>query len=64
MGFSNGIYSFAVACTASDFDPEELSKRLWGDLYFDPTKRTFSKKPTGTASKRYGECPGLHSASV
>lgn len=27
------------------FDPIAFSKRLWGDQYFDPEKRTFSRKP-------------------
>eukprot|EP00123_Amoebidium_parasiticum_P017644 comp23931_c0_seq1/m.42254 comp23931_c0_seq1/g.42254 ORF comp23931_c0_seq1/g.42254 comp23931_c0_seq1/m.42254 type:complete len:789 (-) comp23931_c0_seq1:227-2593(-) len=49
------IQSFAKLYAESfggGLDHKEFAKRLWGDVYFNPQKRTFSKKPTGTASKR------------
>jgi U5 small nuclear ribonucleoprotein component len=36
------IYSSTFGNT---FDTEQFAKRLWGDLYFDDNRRTFSKKP-------------------
>ncbi|KAI7864168.1 P-loop containing nucleoside triphosphate hydrolase protein [Spinellus fusiger] len=36
----------------TEIDPEEFSKRLWGDIFVDPTKNTFHRKPQGEGSKR------------
>ncbi|RWS23646.1 U5 small nuclear ribonucleoprotein component-like protein [Leptotrombidium deliense] len=34
------------------FDANEFAKRLWGDMYFNPETRKFSKKPPNSQSQR------------
>ena len=34
------------------FSPTEFSKRLWGDMYFNQGKRTFTKKPPAMDAPR------------
>ncbi|KAJ3198674.1 hypothetical protein HDU82_001139, partial [Entophlyctis luteolus] len=34
------------------FDFDEFAKRLWGDIYFDGSKRSFLRKPISASSKR------------
>jgi U5 small nuclear ribonucleoprotein component len=57
--FSFTLLSFAKAYadkSAADINPEEFSRRLWGDIYFNPTRRTFTKKqPTGTTQRSFVE---------
>ncbi|KAI0021172.1 P-loop containing nucleoside triphosphate hydrolase protein [Xylariomycetidae sp. FL0641] len=47
MGWCFTLPSFAKMYTDSfgDINTEEFAKRLWGDIYFNPKKRTFSRKP-------------------
>ncbi|KAI9324575.1 hypothetical protein BDR26DRAFT_844994 [Obelidium mucronatum] len=55
MGWSFSLRSFAKIYSDnhdSPFDFEEFAKRLWGDIYFDGSKRTFLRKPISSSSKR------------
>ncbi|TRX94140.1 hypothetical protein FHL15_004908 [Xylaria flabelliformis] len=47
MGWCFTLQSFAkmYADSFPGVNTEELAKRLWGDIYFNPKKRTFSRKP-------------------
>ncbi|KAI1090348.1 P-loop containing nucleoside triphosphate hydrolase protein [Rostrohypoxylon terebratum] len=47
MGWCFTLQSFAKMYTDSfpGVNTEEFAKRLWGDIYFNPKKRTFSRKP-------------------
>ena len=38
--------------TGGGFSPAEFSKRLWGDMYFNRAKRTFTKKPPAMDAPR------------
>lgn len=54
MGFCFSLRSFAhmYAERYDYFDVDEFSKRLWGDMYYNPEKRNFRRKPKGiTASE-------------
>lgn len=47
-GWSFTLKSFAqlyVTVYQTPLDVNEMAKRLWGDVYFHPTTRTFRKKP-------------------
>ena len=47
-GWSFTLRSFAqlyVTVYQTPLDVTEMAKRLWGDVYFHPTTRTFRKKP-------------------
>ena len=49
-GWSFTLLSFAqlysaVYGTNGAMDPREFARRLWGDVYFHPDTRKFSKKP-------------------
>jgi len=46
-GWSFSLQSFAKIYTDSygGVNAEEFAKRLWGDLYFDPSDRKFKRKP-------------------
>lgn len=49
------LYSFAKIYSDSHgggFDPAQLASRLWGDIYFNPSKRTFSKKQLSASALR------------
>lgn len=60
--FASGVYGFSFTVQSfsklyfdhygGGFPPEELSKRLWGDIYFHSVKRTFSKKPPHSEAER------------
>lgn len=54
MGWCFTLQTFAKMYTDSygDIDPEEFSKRLWGDVYFNPKKRNFTRKPVEDRSAR------------
>ncbi|KAI0383439.1 P-loop containing nucleoside triphosphate hydrolase protein [Hypomontagnella monticulosa] len=47
MGWCFTLQSFAkmYADSFPGVNTEEFAKRLWGDIYFNPTKRSFSRKP-------------------
>ncbi|KAI2604573.1 P-loop containing nucleoside triphosphate hydrolase protein [Hypoxylon fragiforme] len=47
MGWCFTIQSFSkmYADSFPGVNTEEFAKRLWGDIYFNPKKRTFSRKP-------------------
>lgn len=47
MGWCFTLQSFAKMYTDTygDINTEEFAKRLWGDIYFNPKKRMFSRKP-------------------
>ncbi|KAM3431212.1 hypothetical protein NHJ13734_007391 [Beauveria thailandica] len=47
LGWCFTLQSFAkmYADSYSDVTAEDLAKRLWGDVYFNPKKRSFSRKP-------------------
>ncbi|KAI9288868.1 P-loop containing nucleoside triphosphate hydrolase protein [Umbelopsis sp. AD052] len=54
FGWCFSLKSFAkiYADTYDGFSAEEFSKRLWGDVYFNSDRRTFSRKPLEPSSKR------------
>ena len=54
MGWSFTLPSFAKMYSDSfgGLNTDEFARRLWGDVYFNPTKRTFTRKPIEKASKR------------
>ncbi|KAL2914439.1 U5 small nuclear ribonucleoprotein component [Polyrhizophydium stewartii] len=55
MGWCFSLKSFAkmYAETSEEaFDSEEFARRLWGNIFFDPSKRTFRKKPSAEATTR------------
>ncbi|KAI1491769.1 P-loop containing nucleoside triphosphate hydrolase protein [Biscogniauxia mediterranea] len=47
MGWCFTLQSFAkmYADSFPGVNAEEFARRLWGDIYFNPQKRTFSRKP-------------------
>ncbi|KAK7983736.1 hypothetical protein PG989_011138 [Apiospora arundinis] len=54
MGWCFTLQSFAkmYADSFPGVNTEEFAKRLWGDVYFNPKKRTFSRKPIEDRAKR------------
>ncbi|KAK7914809.1 elongation factor Tu GTP binding domain-containing protein [Apiospora marii] len=54
MGWCFTLQSFAkmYADSFPGVNTEEFAKRLWGDVYFNPKKRTFSRKPIEERAKR------------
>ncbi|CAG8764143.1 7997_t:CDS:2, partial [Acaulospora morrowiae] len=54
MGWCFTLKSFAklYADSHGDLNAEEFAKRLWGDIYFNPAKRTFSRKSLESKSQR------------
>lgn len=54
MGWCFTLPSFAKMYTDTfgDINTEEFAKRLWGDVYFNPKKRTFTRKPLEDRSAR------------
>lgn len=58
-GFCFTLHSFAKLYADSfggGFSPAEFAKRLWGDIYFNKTKRTFSRKlPSPDAQRSFIE---------
>eukprot|EP00898_Chlorokybus_atmophyticus_P001260 jgi/Chlat1/2134/Chrsp17S02725 len=54
-GWSFTLQSFAklyVDVQGIKLDSEAFAARLWGDVYFQPSTRTFKKKPADAESKR------------
>ena len=54
MGWCFTLQSFAKMYTDTygDINTEELAKRLWGDVYYNPRKRTFTRKGVEERSAR------------
>ncbi|EXF76600.1 elongation factor Tu GTP binding domain-containing protein [Colletotrichum fioriniae PJ7] len=54
MGWCFTLQSFAkmYADTYGGINTEDFAKRLWGDIYFNPEKRNFTRKPLETRSSR------------
>lgn len=54
LGWCFNLPSFAKMYTDSygEIDPEEFAKRLWGDIYYNPKKRNFTRKPAEDRSAR------------
>jgi len=54
MGWCFTLPSFAKMYTDTygDIDPEEFARRLWGDVYYNPKKRNFTRKPVEEGSAR------------
>ncbi|KAJ3333651.1 U5 small nuclear ribonucleoprotein component, partial [Blyttiomyces sp. JEL0837] len=54
MGWSFTLRSFAkmYSETHAGFDIDEFAKRLWGDIYFNPEKRNFRRRPLKPDDKR------------
>ena len=53
-GFSFSLRTMAqkyAALFGADFPVDELAKRLWGDVFFHPQRRTFSKRPVDGAGR-------------
>lgn len=54
-GWSFTLQSFAqLYCDVygAALDPKEFARRLWGDIYFQPTTRKFKKSPPERDSQR------------
>ncbi|GAB7341944.1 hypothetical protein MBLNU457_g0247t1 [Dothideomycetes sp. NU457] len=56
LGWSFTLSSFAQlyadSYADSPLDVQEFSKRLWGDIFFNPDTRKFTRKSSGPGSKR------------
>ncbi|RKO85108.1 Eftud2 protein [Blyttiomyces helicus] len=55
MGWCFSLRSFAkmyAQNSAESFDSDEFAKRLWGDIYFDPAKRSFRRRPAESGGTR------------
>ncbi|KIL93172.1 elongation factor 2 [Fusarium avenaceum] len=54
MGWCFTLPSFAKMYTDTfgDINADEFAKRLWGDIYYNPKKRNFSRKPLDERSAR------------
>ncbi|KAK3187208.1 hypothetical protein K4F52_004112 [Lecanicillium sp. MT-2017a] len=54
LGFCFTLPSFAKMYTDvyGDISTEEFAKRLWGDVYFNPKKRSFTRKPVDEGAAR------------
>ncbi|PNS17976.1 U5 small nuclear ribonucleoprotein component [Sphaceloma murrayae] len=56
LGWSFTLPSFAQlyaeSYANSPLDVQEFSRRLWGDIFYTPSTRKFTRKSTGPASKR------------
>ncbi|GJP34299.1 hypothetical protein CLOM_g18744 [Closterium sp. NIES-68] len=79
-GWSFTLLSFARLYTQThgvNFDPDQLAKRLWGDLYYHPDTRSFRRKPPAGGGERtfvtfvleplyklYSQVVGEHKKSV
>jgi U5 small nuclear ribonucleoprotein component len=52
-GWCFSLQSFAkMYADTCSMDPTEFSKRLWGDVFFNPDQRTFTRKPTSPNALR------------
>ncbi|EEY17627.1 116 kDa U5 small nuclear ribonucleoprotein component [Verticillium alfalfae VaMs.102] len=54
MGWCFTLQSFAkmYADTYGGIDTDDFAKRLWGDVYFNPKKRNFTRKPVEEGAQR------------
>jgi U5 small nuclear ribonucleoprotein component len=54
MGWCFTLQSFArmYADTYPGINTQEFSRRLWGDIFFNPKKRSFTRKPVEERAKR------------
>lgn len=54
LGWCFTLQSFAnmYADRFGNVDPDALAKRLWGDVYFNPGRRSFTRKPAEDAAPR------------
>lgn len=60
MGWSFTLHSFAKmysdtfpgSKTGKGIDAHEFAKRLWGDIFFNPKKRSFTRKPVEERAER------------
>ncbi|KAI6351979.1 hypothetical protein MCOR25_009641 [Pyricularia grisea] len=54
MGWCFTLQSFSkfYADTYAPLDHTEFARRLWGDIYFNPQKRSFTRKPVEEGAKR------------
>lgn len=54
MGWCFTLQSFAKMYTDTfgDISPQDFALRLWGDVYFNPKKRSFTRKPAEERSAR------------
>lgn len=54
MGWCFTLQSFAKMYSDSfgGVNAEEFARRLWGDVYFNPKKRSFTRKPVEEGAKR------------
>ncbi|CAK4030781.1 u5 small nuclear ribonucleo component [Lecanosticta acicola] len=43
---------YAETYHSAEFDVTEFSRRLWGDIYFNPKKRSFTRKPVEERARR------------
>lgn len=43
---------YAESYPSAEFDPEEFSKRLWGDIFFNPRSRKFTRKAQEERARR------------
>ncbi|KAL6476761.1 hypothetical protein MHYP_G00152600 [Metynnis hypsauchen] len=50
--FTLGSFSKVYADTYGDINYNEFAKRLWGDIYFNPKTRKFTKKAPNSNSQR------------
>ncbi|PSS08817.1 hypothetical protein M430DRAFT_23035 [Amorphotheca resinae ATCC 22711] len=44
--------SYPGSKTGKGVDAQELARRLWGDIFFNPQKRSFTRKPVEERAKR------------
>ena len=44
--------SYADSYPNAEFNPKDFSARLWGDIFFNPQRRSFTRKGTEEKSKR------------
>lgn len=52
ISFTLGSFARMYAANNGNLDGDALRQRLWGDVYYNPERRTFSKKPAGPAGVR------------
>lgn len=54
LGWCFTLPSFAkmYADSYADVDPEDFARRLWGDIYYNPRKRNFTRKPVEDMAAR------------
>lgn len=50
--FTLGSFAKIYADTFGDINYQEFAKRLWGDIYFNPKTRKFTKKAPSSSSQR------------